>query len=53
MKKCQILPDSAFKTENYELEYYQNALFEQNTENHNNWLRKGFLHCLINLFYKN
>lgn len=52
-EKVSNLPDSAFKTENYELEYYQNGLFEQNIENHNNWLGKGFLHCLIILFYKN
>jgi hypothetical protein len=43
------------KNENYQIlpDSYQNGLFEQDIGNHNNWLRKGFLHCLIILFYKN
>ncbi|WP_281638039.1 CFI-box-CTERM domain-containing protein [Flavobacterium marginilacus] len=42
-ENLQILADTAFESENYELAYdYYNRLLEMNIENHNNWLRKGY-----------
>ncbi|MEN9908730.1 MAG: hypothetical protein RLZZ540_1879 [Bacteroidota bacterium] len=39
----QILADSAFDAENYELAYsYYNRLLEQDLENSENWLKKGY-----------
>lgn len=38
----QILAESAFDSENYELAYdYYNRLLEEDIDNHNNWLKKG------------
>ena len=42
-ENTQILADSAFESENYELAYdYYNRLLENDIENHSNWLRKGY-----------
>ncbi|PJJ09112.1 hypothetical protein CLU83_2437 [Flavobacterium sp. 1] len=50
-ENLQILADSAFESENYELAYdYYNCLLEQNIENHNNWLRKGYCALYLSKF---
>ena len=48
IENIQILADSAFDAENYELAYnYYNRLLEQDLENSENWLKKGY--CAANL----
>jgi hypothetical protein len=42
-ENTQILADSAFEAENYELAYsYYNRLLEDDLENAENWLKKGY-----------
>nr|WP_315156233.1 CFI-box-CTERM domain-containing protein [uncultured Flavobacterium sp.] len=44
----QILADSAFESDNYELAYdYYNRLLDNDIANNNNWLRKGY--CALHL----
>jgi hypothetical protein len=39
----QVLADSAFESENYELAYdFYNRLLEKDIENYRNWLKKGY-----------
>ncbi|MGG7036381.1 MAG: tetratricopeptide repeat protein [Flavobacterium sp.] len=47
-ENTQILADSAFEAENYDLAYnYYNRLLEDDLENAENWLRKGY--CAVHL----
>jgi hypothetical protein len=42
-ENTQIIADSAFEAENYELAYsYYNRLLEDDLENSENWLKKGY-----------
>ena len=50
-ENTQILADSAFDSENYELAYdYYNRLLEQDIENHDNWLKKGYCAAHLSKF---
>ena len=47
----QILADNSFDAENYELAYnYYNRLLEQDLENSENWLKKGYCAAHLSKF---
>lgn len=52
-ENTQILADSAFEAENYELAYsYYNRLLEDDLENAENWLKKGYCAAHLSKFDK-
>jgi len=52
-ENTQFMADSAFETENYELAYnYYNRLLEDDLENSENWLKKGYCAAHLSKFDK-